>query len=295
MTMYPPKARRKKWPFILGLTGLVVIIFGCLGVVTLGMSAGNEEGREADRVLGSSPQPRTSSAKPKTSGIGPGMWKIGRDVKAGEYVTEGANGTLCYWDTRGDTGTEHIREQGTASADGEQGTVTLHTGEYFKTSGCKPWKPVKGEQGGGVQKTLYYTSNLPSAWPVSTAISFLDQYTGASHYKRVSKCPAAPARGMYRCTKLRVGSVAGGTNAPIGLTTCDGRYCTITVDTRDATRSGQFNYATRKWLLVHELGHTNGLAHRKTCVTSMYQYRRCGSRVPPVYFDSAQRKILSWW
>lgn len=135
---------------------------------------------------------------------------------------------------------------------------------------------------------VYVINILPTEWPVSSAVGFIDQYTtGTAHL--VKKCP----QGALRCVTLRAGVVKGGSSAAIGYTTCIRWKCTVTVDLKDARRSGQFNYATRKWLLVHELGHTYGLEHRASCKTSMYQYRRCAwYRTPPLKFDSAQKAIL---
>lgn len=135
--------------------------------------------------------------------------------------------------------------------------------------------------------TVYITENLPSSWDVSGAEAFVDKYTTAK-ISIVSKCPAS----AKRCVTIRSGAVKGNQNAAIAWTSCHNWKCSITVDLKDAKKAGSFGPKTRKWLLVHEIGHTFALPHRKSCKTSMYQYRRCNGQVPPLYFDSSQRATL---
>lgn len=135
--------------------------------------------------------------------------------------------------------------------------------------------------------TVYVTENLPSAWDVSGARSFVDKYTTAK-ISIVKKCPAS----AKRCVTVKVGAVKGNSSAAIAYTSCKNWKCSITVDTKDATKAGVFGPKTRKWLLVHELGHVFGLEHRSSCKTSMYQYRRCNGNVPPLYFDGSQKATL---
>lgn len=89
-----------------------------------------------------SAQPKRKASSPAKA-IGNGLWKVGTDVAPGTYVTSGAKDEavdLCYWDTRKGTGTDHILEQGMTQAPGEQGTVTLTKGTYFKSQGCETWQ-----------------------------------------------------------------------------------------------------------------------------------------------------------
>jgi hypothetical protein len=134
---------------------------------------------------------------------------------------------------------------------------------------------------------VYVQESMSSAWDVKGAARFVDKYT-VSKVVMVKKCPASG-----RCVVVRPGAVKGGPTGVIGYTKCVKGWCVITIDTRDAGKSGKFGPKTRKWLLVHEFGHTYGLAHRKTCTTAMYQYRRCtNGHVPPVKFDRFQRVAL---
>lgn len=147
------------------------------------------------------------------------------------------------------------------------------------------WKFVeKGWSSSSPPPPVYVTENLPSAWPVSTAKSLVDSYT-TGKISLVSKCPAS----ALRCVNIRSGSVSG---SPIAYTSCKSWKCSITVDVKDATRTGQFGPITRKWLLVHELGHVFGLGHRKSCATAMYPNRRCSGHTPPLKFDTSQRTVL---
>ncbi len=132
-------------------------------------------------------------------------------------------------------------------------------------------------------KTIQVTENLPASWDVKKALSFVDKYTG-SKFKIVKKCSAD----AWRCVTIKQGSVKGGPSGTIGWA----KNGTITVDVKDAKKSGKFNSATRTWLLVHEIGHTRGLGHRSSCATSMYEKRRCNGKVPPLKFDAAQKATL---
>lgn len=175
---------------------------------------------------------------------------------------------------------------GVASAQGDSGQPVVIPSPTPYPGG---WQP----KGFGITvvtappPTVYVTENLPSAWDVTGAKAFVDKYTTAK-ISLVSKCPAS----AKRCVNIRVGSVQGGPSAAIGYTSCHNWKCSITIDTRDASKAGVFGPKTRKWLLVHELGHTFGLGHRSSCATSMYQYRRCSGHVPPLSFDSSQRAVL---
>jgi hypothetical protein len=133
--------------------------------------------------------------------------------------------------------------------------------------------------------TVYVQENLPSSWDVKGSLTFVDKYT-KSKAKLVKACPA----GVARCVKIKSGKVGG---SPIAWTDCKSGKCTITVDVKDATKTGLFNAKTRRWLVAHELGHVFGLEHRASCSTTMFQYRRCSGKIPPLSFDKAQKGTLA--
>jgi hypothetical protein len=294
---YPIKKNRRIWP---------VIFFGGLGVAILVgcgflVSVFNSTAPTSIAPTLGVPQPADTTPEPQQSlppnTIPEGVWNIGAkgQPKAGVYVVAGTiKGELCYWEIARDDAGQDIVSNGNPT--GGRPQVTLKKGQWFTTRDCGDWQ-LKGQGGGGLfvpvslptTKTTYVTENLDSSWPVAAAVAYWDKYT-SSKTKIVKKCP--PSAGLYRCFTIKAAPLPGGTNSPIGYASCSGRYCTIKVDVADAKKSGHFNAATKKWLLVHELGHLGGLDHRKTCVTSMYQYRRCGSKVPPIYFDTSQRAAL---
>jgi hypothetical protein len=139
------------------------------------------------------------------------------------------------------------------------------------------------------------TENLSSSWDVKGAVADIDWYTGSA-IKIVSKCS-----GKYHCVNIRGGKVGG---KPVGwYGSCSNKYdswtdktptttCKITIDTAKASKAGTYGYYTKRWLVRHELGHWRGLGHQKKCVSTMYEYTRCGKNVPPNSFTSAEQKVL---
>lgn len=77
---------------------------------------------------------------PKTS-FGPGKYKVGTDIAAGNYQTPGPadpSVPICYWARESD----NSGEVGAIIANNDssgQTSVTVNTGEYFETSGCQTW------------------------------------------------------------------------------------------------------------------------------------------------------------
>lgn len=134
-------------------------------------------------------------------------------------------------------------------------------------------------------RVVLVINKLPSNWPVKASVDFVDQYT-ATDMRFAKRCdPAA-----WRCITLKTGKVGGGIRGAVGWSN---GWDEITIDTGKAAKTGQFGPKTRKYLLVHELGHGFFLEHRSSCATVMIQYRRCSNgSVPPIKFDSAQRNIL---
>lgn len=74
----------------------------------------------------------------ESDGVTDGTWLVGEDIDAGRYVTAGPDGLACYWErSKNDSGEfDAIIANGTEAG---RGSVSLKKGEYFKTTGCKPW------------------------------------------------------------------------------------------------------------------------------------------------------------
>lgn len=123
-------------------------------------------------------------------------------------------------------------------------------------------------------------NRLPSSWDVRGAVSFVDRYT-ASKMVFVSRCTS-----KFKCIYLKTGHLSGNR-----IARSDNSH-TITVDVWRASKTGQFNSTTRRWLIAHEFGHQYGLGHSTSCHNTMYPYRRCGSKIPPLYFTASQRAVL---
>ena len=149
-----PATRKKNriWPWLVGAAIVAVCGVGSLLVVAIG--AGGVDDKPSSFATPSTygPPPAQGQggkasppAKKAAADINEGTWLVGKDVKAGKYRTAGALKSviiMCYWDVRTDTGDETIiaENQGVIDKIGSPGFVTIKNGQYFKTSGCAPWK-----------------------------------------------------------------------------------------------------------------------------------------------------------
>lgn len=140
----------------LGLAGM----FAICGVTTLLANASDFQDPKArtnvpvaesagpGAIVGKEAAKATRSVKPKPAPatIGEGTHEVGRTVKPGKYTTTGAVVgvlTLCYWDVRTGSETGDIGAQGVRNKADAPGIVTLRKGQFFTTSGCETWTPVK--------------------------------------------------------------------------------------------------------------------------------------------------------
>lgn len=74
------------------------------------------------------------------STIGPGTFKVGKDITAGTYQTPGASRgivLLCTYTVT--TAGGNPEDFGAISNEKEPAYVTLKNGQTFKSSGCAPW------------------------------------------------------------------------------------------------------------------------------------------------------------
>ena len=145
--------------------------------------------------------------------------------------------------------------------------------------------------------TIEITSNLPASWNVKGALADIDWYTG-SRFVLVKQCS-----GKNSCVQTRKNKISG---LPVGyfhnrgcvtkyrgFSSTSTRHCSIYVDTVKAGKRGTYNAATKRWLVRHEIGHAaGGLSHSKKCVSTMYEYERCGRSVPPNTFTPNQIAVL---
>lgn len=135
-------------------------------------------------------------------------------------------------------------------------------------------------------KTIQVINKLPRDWPVTAAVSFVDSYTG-SRMSVVRKCtPAA-----WKCITIKQGRLSDTAGWSSGST--------ITIDVYRTKHirgwKGNFGPKTKKWLLVHELGHQRFLQHQADCTTAMDPRQRCGrpKHVPPLKFSTTQKRKLA--
>jgi hypothetical protein len=130
-------------------------------------------------------------------------------------------------------------------------------------------------------RTVYVDGAVNSAWPVASAMSFVDTYTG-SHMVR-GHCHTG-----YKCIVIREN---WSINRSWGAVTYPGNpTTTMQLNPRRRTTS----YTQRLHILAHELGHANGIySHNPHCTSIMYYNVQCpGGRYAPLSFTSAEKAIL---
>ncbi|MET7622754.1 hypothetical protein [Streptomyces sp. NPDC005408] len=78
--------------------------------------------------------------------VGPGTHQVGKDMPPGTYRTQGPSDSdlpNCYWARLKDASGEFDAIIANGNAQGPT-TVTVNTGEYFETSGCRNWIKEEG-------------------------------------------------------------------------------------------------------------------------------------------------------
>jgi hypothetical protein len=118
------------------------------------------------------------------------------------------------------------------------------------------------------KKRVYVIETLPSAWPVSSAVDWIDRYTG-SDWVMAKSCP----KGAYRCVFVKSGDL----RAPrLGETRgYAGSRVTIYIDLPYANKRAK-TYAHKKWVLAHEFGHAAGLREHSSSSRNL-MYRHIGA------------------
>lgn len=126
------------------------------------------------------------------------------------------------------------------------------------------------------------------AWPVSTVVPFVDQYTGS--YMRYGACRVGAK--CVRVYEKTINSLWG------GVTYLSPHPYYSATDTATVYVNPQRNgksWATRRQILTHELGHAMGIWwHSAYCTNIMYSRVNCPDGSLPTYrFGDPQRVRLA--
>jgi hypothetical protein len=118
-------------------------------------------------------------------------------------------------------------------------------------------------------RKVYVVSKLPSSWPVASAVTWIDQFTG-SDWVTASRCPT----GAYRCVTIRAGNLP----APRLAETWDYDSSRVTILVDLPYAKNRLNTTNkRKWVLAHEFGHAAGLREHSPA-RGNFMYASTGTR-----------------
>lgn len=143
---------RRRWGLGCGvaLAALIILIV----VISMATSGGGKKPTPAQSATtppatsSSPPSPTpsaTKSAKSATTVSGDGQYRVGPDIKAGTYRTDGPADTAlpnCYWERDKDAKGEFSSIIANDNTSGSAVVTILPTDKLFKTSGCKEWVKV---------------------------------------------------------------------------------------------------------------------------------------------------------
>lgn len=144
----PPKKKHTGLYLIGGALLALIIVFMC---AALAFRNTDPSGEPAKPTVSAAPKTTAAKAaktkapavaKPVTPQVGNGTFIGGTDMKPGKYRTAGAREgivQLCSWYTAPDDTIDNIIEQGVVNEVDAPGYVTVKTGQYFTSHGCKPW------------------------------------------------------------------------------------------------------------------------------------------------------------
>ena len=81
----------------------------------------------------------TATAKPPgaEATMGPGVWVVGQDIKAGTYRTTAAVEDGCYWEINARVGSDDIVQND--NPQGGRPQVVLRAGQVFTSARCGDW------------------------------------------------------------------------------------------------------------------------------------------------------------
>lgn len=144
----PPPRRKHTAAIVFSILGAVLL---CLvgSFVVAGLATSSEPTEDPTAIVTTdgtkgAPAERGGVAVPTkaaavSSKIKDGTWRVGRDVKPGDYRTAGAGKSVfqfCHWSVKKGG---HTVDFGAVNGEVEPGLVTIEKGQIFETSGCRDW------------------------------------------------------------------------------------------------------------------------------------------------------------
>jgi hypothetical protein len=149
----PKKPKRFGWPTVIITAVAALSLGGIIGNVgdtgpTAEPSATATASKPAEAKSAPSaskaPEAKKTTEPVAESTIGEGTYQIGVDAKPGRYkTTVPQNSSGCYWErTKDDSGDmDSIIANDTVNP-GARASITVNSGEFFKSSGCGTWTRV---------------------------------------------------------------------------------------------------------------------------------------------------------
>jgi hypothetical protein len=149
----PKKPKRFGWPTVIITAVAALSLGGIIGNVgdtapTAEPSATSTASKPAEAKSAPSaskaPEAKKTSERVAESTIGEGTYQIGVDAQPGRYkTTVPQNSSGCYWErTKDDSGDmDSIIANDTVNP-GARASITVNSGEFFKSSGCGTWTRV---------------------------------------------------------------------------------------------------------------------------------------------------------
>ena len=142
---------------------------------------------------------------------------------------------------------------------------------------------------------IVYVDIKPGAlkyWPSKSAVEFVDLYTGSD--MRYGAC-----RSGYKCITIRERTFnTSAYRSSWSAVTYGANTSRVEISVNGNRRYAPYNYntATKKSIIAHELGHANGLySHSSSCTNIMYARVFCNESrrtLPPLKFLAADKARL---
>ena len=149
----PKKPKRFGWPTVIITAVAALSLGGIIGNVgdtapTAEPSATAIASKPAEAKSAPSaskaPEAKKTTEPVAESTIGEGTYEIGVDAKPGRYkTTVPQNSSGCYWErTKDDSGDMDSIIANDNVNPGARASITVNSGEFFKSSGCGTWTRV---------------------------------------------------------------------------------------------------------------------------------------------------------